>query len=236
LPDDQGAVWFALEADNWVCREFTGISRAELVIARLQHLVSTTEDIASRDPIPGLIGALAPSDPLSSKLRFDCRAVDSTGIKAEGEGEWNARKHGGPKRRLWRKIHIGIDEETLEIRAVEVTSSSIGDAPMLPDLLDQIPPDEEIGSVTGDGAYDTRKCHDAIAARNAHAVIPPRKNAKLWRSNTPGARARNEAVRASKYLGRALWRQVTGYHRRSRVETTLSWFASKPLPGSGCIV
>ena len=135
--------------------------------------------------------------------------------------KWNARKHGGPKRRLWRKIHIGIDEGTLEIRAVEVTSSSIGDAPMLPDLLDQIPPDEEIGSVTGDGAYDTRKCHDAIAARNAHAVIPPRKNAKLWRSNTPGARARNEAVRASKYLGRALWRQVTGYHRRSRVETKM---------------
>lgn len=48
-----------------------------------------------------------------------CRAVDSTGIKSEGEGEWNARKHGGPKRRIWRKIHIGIDEETLEVRAVE---------------------------------------------------------------------------------------------------------------------
>lgn len=147
--------------------------------------------------------------------------IDSTGIKAEGEGEWNARKHGGPKRRLWRKIHIGIDGETLEIRAVEVTSSGIGDAPMLPDLLDQIPPDEEIGSVTGDGAYDTRKCHDAIAERNAHAVIPPRKNAKLWKPDTPGARARNEAVRSSKYLGRALWRQVTGYHRRSRVKTKM---------------
>ena len=83
--------------------------------------------------------------------------IDSTGIKAEGEGEWNARKHGGPKRRLWRKIHIGIDAETLEIRAIEVTSSSIGDAPMLPDLLSQIPPDQELGSVTADGAYDTRK-------------------------------------------------------------------------------
>ena len=142
--------------------------------------------------------------------------IDSTGIKAEGEGEWNARKHGGLKRRLWRKIHIGIDEETFEIRAIEATSSSIGDAPVLPDLLNQIPPDEEIGSVTADGAYDTRKCHDAIAARNAHAVIPPRKNAKLWK---PGARARNEAVRSSKYLGRALWQQLTGYHRRSRVET-----------------
>jgi hypothetical protein len=147
--------------------------------------------------------------------------IDSTGIKAEGEGEWSARKHGGPKRRLWRKIHIGIDAETLEIRAIEVTSSSIGDAPMLPDLLSQIPPDQDLGSVTADGAYDTRKCHDAIAARDAHAVIPPRKNAKMWKPDTPRARARNEAVRSSKYLGRALWRRVTGYHRRSRVETKM---------------
>ena len=36
--------------------------------------------------------------------------VDSTGIKVEGEGEWHARKHGGPKRRVWCKIHLGIDE------------------------------------------------------------------------------------------------------------------------------
>ena len=147
--------------------------------------------------------------------------IDSTGIKAEGEGEWNARKHGGSKRRLWRKIHIGIDEETLEIRAIEVTSSSIGDAPMLPDLLSQIPPDQELGSVTADGAYDTRKCHDAIAARSAHAIIPPRKNAKMWKPDTPGAQARNEAVRSSKYLGRVLWRSLTGYNRRSRVETKM---------------
>ena len=38
--------------------------------------------------------------------------IDSTGIKVEGEGAWNARKHGGTKRRVWRKIHIGIDENT----------------------------------------------------------------------------------------------------------------------------
>ena len=74
--------------------------------------------------------------------------IDSTGIKAEGEGEWNARKHGGPKRRIWRKIHMGIDEETLQVRAVEVTTSNVGDAPMLPELLDQIPADQTIGSVT----------------------------------------------------------------------------------------
>ena len=147
--------------------------------------------------------------------------IDSTGIKVEGEGEWNARKHGGPKRRLWRKIHIGIDEGTLEIRTVEVTNSSIGDPPMLPNLLDQIAPDQKIGSVTADGAYDTRKCHDATAARNARAVIPPRKNARLWKPDTLGARARNEAVQSSKDLGRAQWRRLSGYHRRSRVETKM---------------
>lgn len=137
--------------------------------------------------------------------------IDSTGIKAEGEGEWNARKHGGPKRRIWRKIHIGIDEETLEVRAVEVTTSNIGDAPMLPELLKQVPSDQDIGSVTADGAYDTRKCHDAIAERNA----------KPWKPTSNGAIARNQAVEASRYLGRTLWRRWSGYHRRSRVETKM---------------
>ena len=78
--------------------------------------------------------------------------IDSTGIKVEGEGEWHARKHGGPKRRVWRKIHLGIDEETLEVRAVEITGSHIGDASVLPDLVGQIPADGRIGSVTADGA------------------------------------------------------------------------------------
>jgi len=147
--------------------------------------------------------------------------IDSTGIKAEGEGEWNARKHGGPKRRVWRKIHIGIDEEPLEVRAVEVTGSNIGDAPMLTELLTQIPSDQDIGSVTADGAYDTRKCHEAIAARGAYALIPPRKNAKPWKPTSDGAIARNDAVNAQRYLGRTLWRRWSGYHRRSRVETKM---------------
>jgi Transposase DDE domain len=89
----------------------------------------------------------------------------------------------GPRR----KIHLGIDEQTLEIRAVKITSSDVGDAPMLPELLSQIPPDQEIASITADGAYDTRKCHDAIAERGAAAITPPRKNAKPWKDDSAGA-------------------------------------------------
>lgn len=136
--------------------------------------------------------------------------IDSTGIKVEGEGEWNARKHGGPKRRVWRKIHIGIDEHALEARAVEITGSNTGDAPMSPHLLYQSPRDQQIGSVTADGACDTRRCHNAIADRGAAAVIPPRGNARPWKPCTAGAIARNDALRASRYLGRALGRNWGG--------------------------
>ena len=92
---------------------------------------------------------------------------------------------------------------------------------MLPELLDQIPPDQEIGSVTADGAFDTRKCHDAIAARGAAAIIPPRKNAKTWKPDTPGAVARNEILLTSKRVGRTIWRRWSGYHHRSRAETKM---------------
>lgn len=147
--------------------------------------------------------------------------IDGTGIKVEDEGEWNARKQGRAKRRAWRKINLGIDEQSLEIRPVEVVSSEKGDAPILPELYSQIPPDQEIASVTADGAYDTRKCHDAIAERSAAAVIPPCRNAKLWKADSAEAAARNETPRASKHLGRALSGRSSGYCRRSRAETKM---------------
>ncbi len=62
--------------------------------------------------------------------------VHSTGIKVRGEGEWHARKHGGAKRRVWCKVHLAIDEATMEVRAVEITDSSVGDAP--PNALAQV--------------------------------------------------------------------------------------------------
>ena len=144
--------------------------------------------------------------------------VDSTGIKFLGEGEWKRKKHGAEYRRQWRKVHLGIDAQTLEIRAIEVTDNSIGDAPMLPELLAQIPPDEAVASVSGDGAYDTKACHAAIVQRGAQAVIPPRKNGKPWKATLMGASARNEALKACHRLGYAIWKKWSGYHRRSLVD------------------
>ena len=52
-------------------------------------------------------------------------------------------------------------------------------------------------------------------------VISPRKNASPWKTDTAGAAARNEGLRTSRRLGRTIWRQWSGYHRRSRAETKM---------------
>jgi hypothetical protein len=165
--------------------------------------------------------------------------------------------------RGWRKIHLGIDEQTLEVRAVHCPAGDLhGKSAERGDHRE--PHRRRAGSALSaqpdpsrrrdrkrhrplsghrvampcravDGAYDTRKCHDAIADRGTRAVIPPRKNAKPWKTVTAGAVARNEALRASKYLGRAIWRNMSGYHRRSRVETNpLEIMLRITLPGNGC--
>ena len=147
--------------------------------------------------------------------------VDSTGVKIRGDGEWQVRKHGLGRRRQWRKVHLAMDTATGDIRAVEFTPSREGDSPVLLDLLAQIPAEQAIGTVTADGAYDTRKCHAAIAERGATAVIPIRKNGRPWKEDCAAAKARNEILRTSRYFGRAFWKRLTGYHARSRVEAQM---------------
>ena len=158
--------------------------------------------------------------------------IDSTGIKFRGDGEWQARKHGPSRRRQWRKVHLAMDAGTGDVRAVELTSSRQGDSPLLPELLAQIPPEETIGTVTADGAYDTRRCHGAIIDRGADAVIPIRRNGRAWKEDCPAAAARNEILRATRRLGRALWKKWTGYHvnRRGRLTPISGRSASKNDP------
>ena len=85
--------------------------------------------------------------------------IDSTGLKIYGEGEWLDQKHGIRSRRRWRKLHLGVDADTQDIVAVELTPDDVGDIAELPDLLDQI--DVDVASMTADGAYDGQVVYDA---------------------------------------------------------------------------
>lgn len=150
--------------------------------------------------------------------------VDSTGVKVYGEGEWKVRTYGIGKRRTWRKLHLGVDEASGEILAAVVSTNDLSDGDALPDILDGI--DGEIEQVSGDGAYDQRKCYDAIRRRQAKATIPPRSCAKIWQHGNSKAERHNrdENLRRIRKVGRKTWKHESFYHRRSLAETTMFRF------------
>lgn len=144
-------------------------------------------------------------------------AIDATGLKVYGEGEWKVKKHGtDSKRRVWRKLHLAVDTNTYEIIAAELSLSTVTDAEVMPNLLKQTR--RKILEISGDGAYDTRDCHNAIYIKRAVALIPPREGAAFWERGHP----RNLAVGCQKLYGsNKYWKERYGYHKRSLSETAM---------------
>jgi IS5 family transposase len=157
--------------------------------------------------------------------------LDSTGLKVYGEGEWKVRRHGYSKRRTWIKLHLAIDPKTHEIQAAMVTEPGVTDAEAVPDLLGQV--ENPIEAVGADGAFDQAEVYRECERRGAKAVIPPRRDAKIIRhGNKPGPRlARDENLRRIRRVGRAAWKEESGYHRRSLGETAM--FRMKTIFGGG---
>ena len=66
-------------------------------------------------------------------------AVDSTGLKIFGEGEWLEKKHKKKaERKSWRKLHLGLNLVSGEIVCSDLTTDEVGDPTALPNLLDQV--------------------------------------------------------------------------------------------------
>lgn len=142
-------------------------------------------------------------------------AIDSTGLKVFGEGEWKTKKHGTEKRRTWRKLHLAVDADNHHIVSAEVSLVSIGDAEVLPTLLR--PLRRKIGSISADGAYDSKQSYSEVLKKKANPLIPPRSNAALWEDGHP----RNEAVKRLKSGEMKEWKVESGYHKRSISETAM---------------
>lgn len=147
--------------------------------------------------------------------------LDSTGLKVFGEGEWKVRKHGYSKRRTWRKLHLAVDARTQGVVACTATDNAATDASQVGELLGEVGPGVEC--IKADGAYDQRPVYEAAAGRNARVVIPPRRNAKVRKhGNARGPRgARDENLRGCRRHGWKGWKNRSGYHERSLVETAM---------------
>jgi hypothetical protein len=150
--------------------------------------------------------------------------VDSTGLKVYGAGEWYAGKYRRAGRRVWRKLHLGVDETTREILAADVTESRVHDSRRLPALLSQVT--GTIAQVSGDRGYDTRAAYEAVLARGAVATIVPRRNARMSEGiDPPTWRAgRDATLRAIAVQGRYGWRTSSGCSRQSLAENAMFRF------------
>lgn len=162
------------------------------------------------------------SHPKLSKRRPMAIALDSTGLKVFGEGEWKVKKHGTSKRRQWIKIHLSMDPKSGEVMAVCTSGSDAHDSRYLPGLLRP-----GVKHVLGDGAYDTKGCRRAIKKLGARAVVPPRKGSRIRDGTEEWLKERNGDIAEVIGMGNdpealAIWKIAHGYHRRSLVETTMS--------------
>jgi IS5 family transposase len=143
--------------------------------------------------------------------------VDSTGLKVYGEGEWKVRRYGWSKHRTWRKLHIGINAETQEIIAEELTENSTSDAEVIEDLLTEV--DGQINSFRGDGGYDKKNVRKELCKRKIKEIIPPQENAV--ENKDTALKERNKAIRRINKIGRKEWKKQIKYHKRSLVEVAM---------------
>lgn len=168
-------------------------------------------------PASNLKSTLSPSGDIREWQRDPIHlVVDSTGAKLYGEGEWKVRQHGYSKRRTWRKMHLGLDANTTQVRTALMTRQDVADGDVLAELLDQILTEERLDAVGGDGAYNSKQCHAVISTRSATPSIPPRDGAVHWKASVPDTAWRNEAVVDTiDRLDRREWKKGCGYHRLS---------------------
>lgn len=155
--------------------------------------------------------------------------VDSTGVKIYGEGEWKVRQHGWSKHRSWRKLHLGVDANSQEIKDAQVTGNNVADSEVFPSLIQNIIDDSNgndndksvIDKASGDGAYDRKSCYDILSQKNIQAIIPPQKNARIWQhgNSSDPPLDRDENLRQIRKVGRAKWKRGINYHKRSLAET-----------------
>jgi Transposase DDE domain len=154
--------------------------------------------------------------------RRSCTALASRGPSTYAVPvEWLVEKHAARVRRSWRKLHIGVDADTGEIIAAELTGKDVDDGSQVGALLEQIA--GPVASFTGDGAYDRDDVYREVCQRHPDAavIVPPRSSA------VPSATAETAPTKRDRHLqliaerGWMGWQRASGYNWRALVEADI---------------
>jgi len=114
--------------------------------------------------------------------------------------------------------HLGVDADTHEIVAVELTPDDVGDISKLSNLPDQI--DADVASMMADGAYDGQVVYDVVAERHPKAavIVPPLITAVADETTVT---QRDKHLTTIAEHGRRSSQRSSGYNRRSLAETAM---------------
>jgi IS5 family transposase len=114
-------------------------------------------------------------------------AFDSTGVNVYSTSGWHQRKHGKDalyrKRDQWKKIHVAIDLDNMQVLSVVYTDSNVNDCEVVQELCSNIK--ASVKTVRADGAYDTEEFRKIIYEWGAQDLIPP---ARLHRKHKTSLR------------------------------------------------
>lgn len=165
-------------------------------------------------------GLQLPAELLAKKGVTDI-VLDTTGLKVYGAGEWLAKKYGGQKR--WKKLHLALEPESGKLLLAELTDEHVHDTTFLEIALKKS--NRRQGKVLIDGIADSRRCY-RLAKRYNKTLLTPPKTGAVFRKEEE-LQGRNDAIRVIRGLGndraaRSIWSKLTGYSRRSIVESMMS--------------
>lgn len=165
-------------------------------------------------------------------------AFDSTGVNIYTRSGWHQCKHGKNSAYhdmdRWRKIHIAMDLDTMQIQAMAYTPSNINDC----ETVLQMSKDTsgKIKSIRADAAYDTKEMYKIANDCGAKAIIPPNRRAKMQDElkKKPKVKEahmlqRDETIKMIRKHnkfdnGLKNWKIHSGYHRRSLIEACMFRF------------
>lgn len=161
-----------------------------------------------------------PAELLGKKSITDI-ALDTTGLKVYGEGEWRAEKYGGKNR--WKKLHLALDPESGQLILAEITDEYVHDTTYLEDALKAA--GKRRGKVLIDGIADSGKCYRLAREYNKTLYTPPKQGAVLRKED--GYEQRNDAIKVIRGLGndrtaRSIWAKLVGYNRRVVAESMMA--------------
>ena len=144
-------------------------------------------------------------------------AIDSTGLKRFGRGEWHQERYTLSEKRSWRKLHIAVDTKHI-IHGSDLTDRFSSDCQSVETLAKQV--DCTVDHMTADGSYDKNPVDNTLSNyfEKALIIMPPDRDAVYDKNNH---QQRNRNLQEIKTFGRLNWQRVRNYGRRNYSELAM---------------